>query len=109
MLCEYSEAIQKSRIYTSAEEWMEKLESYTGAFTRKNIQEKIEWYQKAMLEKIEHFGVLEYRNELKQKLQSVSEQCEKMVEKEDLPLKRWMRAYPYLEEFGEIRKKDTFI
>ena len=105
LLCEYSEAIQKSRIYTSAEEWMEKLESYTGAFTRKNIQEKIEWYQKAMLEKIEHFGVLEYRNELKQKLQSVSEQCEKMVEKEDLPLKRWMRAYPYLEEFGEIRKK----
>ena len=40
LLCEYSEAIQKSRIYTSAEEWMEKLESYTGAFTRKNIQEK---------------------------------------------------------------------
>ena len=105
LLCEYSEAIQKSRIYTSAEEWMEKLESYTGAFTRKNIQEKIEWYQKAMLEKIEHFGVLEYRNELKQKLQSVSEQCQKMVEKENMPLKRWMRAYPYLEEFGEIRKK----
>lgn len=105
LLYEYGEIIQKSRIYTSMGEWIEKLEDYAGAFKRKNIQEKIEWYQKAMLEKIEYFGVLEYRNELKQKFQKISEQYEKIVEKGDLPSKRWMRSYPYLKEFGEIKKK----
>ena len=105
MISEWTDMIQKSKIYTSAEEWREKMEPYKASFKKKNIRERIDLCQKIVQEKLERLGVLEYRNELKQKFQNIYEQYEKITAKENKFSSRLMRAYPYLGEFGEIKKK----
>ncbi len=105
LVSEWIETIQKSKRYASAEEWIEKLEPYRNSFRRKNIREKIDLYQKIVIEKLERLGILDYRNELKQKAQKIYDQYEKIGEKSNWFSKRLIRAYPYLGEFGEIKKR----
>lgn len=105
LVSDCADLIQKSRIYISAEEWKEKLEPYREAFRKKNIQEKVEWYQKTAMERLERLGIFDYSNEFRQRFQIIMEQCEKISGRENLFSKRVMRAYPYLGQFGKIRKK----
>lgn len=107
ILEDFTEYIQNTRIYESAEEMKENLEPYRKSLSLKNFQEKMEEYQNAMLRKIEEKGLTEYMENFRIRSKGFREQYLEGMSKITGVNRRFMKAYPNLHKAYRRRKKEN--
>lgn len=102
-MADLSEYLQQTRIYTSAEEWMERLEPYKKSLSRAGMKEKLEKYQEIVTELMEKRGLLEQKNAVLEKFKGISEKFV-AVSKGGWNSRRLMRSYPNLGKASRLHR-----
>lgn len=102
---EFSEYVQRSKIYNSAEELVERLEPYRRSFTKLNVMEKLDMYQVNLLKRLKHEGKESHISEVISKLAAVKEQYIGAVTKGSWNARRLLNAYPNLSKATRARRR----
>lgn len=102
---ELAEYVQNTKIYSSAEELVERLEPYRRSFNRQNVKEKMDIFQSGLLKRLKREGKEDYATDVKKKLGAVKEQYIGTLTKGGWYARRIMRAYPYLSKATRIRRR----
>jgi len=103
-MAELAEYFQKTKIYISAEEFIEKLEPYRRSFNRENVKEKMEQYQEAVMKQLEKLDLAEYKETVAAKMKQVSEKYRLFAVKEGWNSRRFLRSYPNLSKASRLRR-----
>ena len=104
IMMEFSEHLQKTKIYSSALEFQDRLEPYRKSLNRSNIKEKMSQYQEALVKRIEHLELSEYREITLEKWKALNEKFNNAVLKGNWNSRRLMKAYPNLSKASKLRR-----
>lgn len=102
-MADLAEYFQQTRIYASAEEFLEKLEPYRKTFNRANVKEKMEQYQDSITELLEQRGLLEQKDTAVEKIKGISEKFVSVF-KGNWNSRRLMRSYPNLGKASRLHR-----
>lgn len=102
-MADLAEYFQQTRIYTSAEEFLEKLEPYRKSLNRVNVREKMEQYQVSIMEQMEKRGLTEQKDAAIEKIKGISERFT-AVTKGNWNSRRLMRSYPNLGKASKLHR-----
>lgn len=100
-----AEYFLNTRIFTSAEEFREKLEENRASATRRSMRERVDVYQERLIEYLESKGLVQYKDAVKEKLSSLRETYTKALEKGSFGSRRLLKAYPSLSRIGRLKIK----
>ena len=104
-MSEFSEHLQESRIFTSASELLELLDSYRRNRKYGNIRERLEKYQEMMADRIEKMGIQEQKEAAIEKLRVAVEKLSNLIVKGGWNSRRLIKAYPNLSKASKARER----
>lgn len=105
ILEDFTEYVQKTRAYESAEEWKDTLESYRKLLNLREVHDRLEEYQEVILGKMEEKGLGSHMTGVKLKFKHFYEQYQESVSRITGVNRRFLKAYPNLHKAHRNRKK----
>ena len=108
-MAELSEYFQKTKIYISTEEFIEKLEPYRLSFNKENVKEKMEQYQEAVMKRLEKLELVEYKEVVSSKVKQLSEKYRIFISKGGWNSRRFLRSYPHLSKASIRRRSEKTV
>lgn len=102
-LAELAEYFQQTRVYVSAEEFLEKLEPYRKTFHRVNLKERMEQYQESVAELLDKRGLTEQREAAAEKIRGMAEKFA-AASRGGWNSRRFIRSYPNMGKTSRLHK-----
>lgn len=104
-MADFTDQLQKSKLYTSASEALEVLENHRRMLRDLNIKERMEKYQELMSERFEKLGLQEQKEAAVEKWKEVSEKLSNAVTRGSWNSRRLIKAYPNLSKATRVHRK----
>jgi len=105
VLEEIQQYIQNSKLYESGEELVAKIGQYRDSLPKYQIKEKLEQQKTVILERIEELGLTDRKQEIESKMIEYNKRYAKLRNKLDFVSKRYMNAYPKLDNLSKINRE----
>lgn len=100
----YSE-LHKSKFYITAEEFMERLESYRTNFSKISVKDRMEELRAQMEARLEEAGITVQTEQIMDKLKNVMEKSSTVFSRNNFNTRRFLRSYPNLKATSGIEKR----